>query len=162
MNADVVGYSRLMATDELGTFNLWLSTLERIQSLVSAFGGRLVDAPGDNVLAEFERESDAVWCAIRIQRGLAQRDHQLECQQLRLRIGVHTGELLSVHGRLYGSTVNIAARLQQAADPSTVLLSERVAERVDPSLQRRLCTLGRLSFRNIPYPVATLQACVGE
>ena len=163
MSADVVGYSRMMANDELGTFELWLATLHFIEAMVWSEGGRLVDAPGDNVLAEFACEEDALQCALQIQHGLARKQlHSAAERQLRLRIGVHTGEILALQGRLYGTTVNMAARLQQVADPSSVMVSEAVAERVSPALQHRLYPLGKLRFKNIPQAVETLRACVGE
>jgi adenylate cyclase len=163
LSADVVGYSRLMANDEVGTLKLWLATLTLIEAQVLGCGGRLVDTPGDNVLAEFEYETDALRCAMRIHRELARHNRLIADEgRMQLRIGVHSGELIEFNGRLYGNTVNIAARLQQAAAPSSVLVSERVAERVEPRLQRQLRLLGNLQLKNIPESIAALQACVGE
>lgn len=163
LSADVVGYSAMMELDELGTLALLLEGMALIERAIVGCGGRLVDAPGDNVLAEFPSESAALRCAISIQSRLAVRNLRLaEAEQLLLRIGVHSGELLASCGKLYGRTVNIAARLQQAALPGAVFLSEAVAERAEPALARGLIGIGRVGYKNLRERVSTFQALAGD
>jgi adenylate cyclase len=163
LSADVVGYSRMMESAEHRTLQALLEVVTGIEREIARFGGSLVDAPGDNVLAEFPSETRAFQCALAIQRGLARRNsRRTQTDRLLLRIGLHSGELLATGGKLYGKTVNIAARLQQAAHPESVFLSEAVAERLDSSQIWRLQELGSFRYKNLSESVATLQACVGE
>ena len=163
MSADVVEYARLMACDELATIARLFDSLRCVAQEIVLHGGRVVDAPGDNLLAEFESESAALHCAVRVQRRLADRNRHLPHEQrMLLRIGLHCGELLAVGERLYGSAVNVAARLQQAAAPASVFVSESVAERVEPELSRTLLDLGRCRYKNIFDLIPTLRTCVSE
>jgi class 3 adenylate cyclase len=163
LSADVVGYSRMMELDEQRTVALLLKTIVCINQEIARFGGRLIDAPGDNVLAEFPEEGPALRAAIAIQQELSRRNrHAPAADRLSLRIGLHSGELLEIGGKLYGKTVNIAARLQQAAAPASIFLSEAVAERLEPEHAQRLLSLGDFRYKNLAEPVATLQACIGE
>lgn len=158
MSADVAGYSRMMAQDDVGTLDSLLECLDRICQLVDGFGGRVVDAPGDNLLAEFPNELAALRCALEVQRNLLERNRQRgQLERMLFRIGLHSGQLLAHGSRLYGDVVNLAARLQGAAMPGGILMSESVAERASPTLERRLVDLGRQHFKNIPYAVQTLE-----
>jgi adenylate cyclase len=115
------------------------------------------------LLAEFPEEGPALRAAIAIQQELSRRNrHAPAADRLSLRIGLHSGELLEIGGKLYGKTVNIAARLQQAAAPASIFLSEAVAERLEPEHAQRLLSLGDFRYKNLAEPVATLQACIGE
>jgi class 3 adenylate cyclase len=161
LSADVVGYSTMMELNELRTLALLIEAVALIERAIVREGGRLVDAPGDNVLAEFACESSALRCAIWIQHALAERNlRRCESDRLLLRVGLHSGELLAIRGKLYGRTVNIAARLQQAGRPGSVLLSDAVAERLDPPVARCLLELGRFRYKNLSESVPTLQACL--
>lgn len=151
MNADVAGFSRLMAEDDAATLDALLKCLDRIRELVERFGGRVVDAPGDNVLAEFPSELEALRCALEVQRGNLER----RSESLMFRIGLHSGWLIEKSGRLYGNVVNLAARLQSAATPGRVLLSDRVAERIGDAFDNAVQDAGRQQFKNIPYTVQT-------
>jgi adenylate cyclase len=153
----------MMELDELRTLALLLDGMALIEHAIVRCGGRLVDAPGDNVLAEFSNESAALRCALAIQRRFAERNLRLaEGEQLLLRIGLHGGDVLESGGKLYGKTVNIAARLQQAAAPGAVFLSDAVAERAESVLSRALLELGRFSYKNLRERVATFQAIAGD
>jgi adenylate cyclase len=159
MSADVAGYSRMMAENDLSTLDTLLACLDRICQLVDGFGGRVVDAPGDNLMAEFPTEVAALRCAIEVQRSLIERNrHRSQVERMLFRIGLHSGPLLAHGSRLYGDVVNLAARLQGAATPGHILLSEAVAQRVGPTLERGLIDRGRQHFKNIPYAVQTLEA----
>jgi adenylate cyclase len=118
LSADVVGYSRLMAEDEQGTIRTLTGYREEIAMLVRQHRGRVVDSPGDNLLAEFPTALDAVQAAVEIQRVIGARNADLSAERrMEFRIGVHLGDI-SVEGeRVYGDGVNIAARLEGLADP---------------------------------------------
>lgn len=156
LNADVVGYSRMMAMNDLATLETLLASMRRMIEAVTRAGGRVVDATGDNLLAELPSESAALRCALEVQRALAERNgERAEDAQLHLRIGLHGGEVLTRHGRLYGDVVNTAARLQSAADPDGILLSAAIAERLEAELGELLDELGALRLKNLPRPVET-------
>jgi class 3 adenylate cyclase len=154
MSADVVGFAAMMAADAMGTLNALFSCFRQVEALVKQFGGRIVDAPGDNMLVEFPNEIGAFLCAVEVQRRLAAM-REGSAQALRVRIGVHSGETLDHGGRLYGDPVNIAARLQAAAEPDGILISEAVAERTPAQGALWLDELGPRAYKNIPYAVAT-------
>ena len=154
MNADVAGFSQLMAENDAATLDALLTCLDRIRELVDRFGGRVVDAPGDNLLAEFPNELSALRCALEVQRGNLER----RSESLMFRIGLHSGWLIEKSGRLYGNVVNLAARLQSAAAPGRVLMSERVAERIGTRFDKTLLDCGRQQFKNIPFVVQTFEA----
>lgn len=154
MNADVVGYCRLMASDEFATLTTLLETQCRIAALVDHHGGRVVDAPGDNVLAEFADAVSAFACAKQIHRGLAE---QRRCDPKRVpmtfRIGLHGGDVLVGGERIYGEVVNIAARLQSAADSGGILLSECVIRELEASLRADVETVRSGRVRDVPHHV---------
>lgn len=157
LNADVVGYSAMMAHDAQGTIAALLDNTRWLAQAVMAFGGRVVDAPGDNLMAEFTNEHQAVKCAMYVQWQEAGRNRHLpENQRIRFRIGIDAGEVYGLAGRVYGNAVNIAARLQSAAQTGGLLISEAVAERCSLPGLARTCDYQRRHLKNIPVPVGTL------
>src|SRR5262245_13967415 len=107
-SADVVGYSRLMGEDEEGTIRTLTAYREVIASLIQHHRGRVVDSPGDNLLAEFASVVDAVRCAVEIQHALKEKNAQLpENRQMQFRIGINLGDVIVEGERLYGDGVNI-------------------------------------------------------
>ena len=110
LSADVKGYSRLMGEDEVGTIRT-LSTYRKIMTtLINQYRGRVVDAPGDNVLAEFGSVVDAVYCAIEIQKELKAKNTELpENQRMEFRMGVNIGDVIEGGKKIYGDGVNIDA-----------------------------------------------------
>ena len=123
--ADVVGYSRLMAADEVATIERLKACRVVIRGLVRQHGGRVVDDVGDNLLADFPSVVDAVACAVAVQKELAaSRDEELPTeQQMLFRIGVNLGDVVVDEERIYGDGVNIAARIQTLAEPGSVAVS---------------------------------------
>lgn len=136
LSADAKGYSRLMATDDVGTLRTLTSHRAVMRAEIAAHRGRLVDDPGDNVLAEFASVVNAVRCAVAIQRSLAARNAGLLTERrLEFRIGVNVGDVLAKGARVYGDAVNIAARMEALADAGGICVSgvvyDQAASRLD-------------------------------
>ena len=124
VSADVADYSRLMTEDEADTIRTIGRYREEIRLLVSQHRGRLVDFTGDNFLAEFPTATDAVECALEIQRVVEARNAGLPLpRRMHFRIGIHLGEVTVEAERLYGDGVNIAARLEGLAPPAGICVS---------------------------------------
>ena len=158
INADVVGYSRLMADDEVATVRALAVSRQRIAEVIDDKGGRLVDFVGDNMLAEFPNALDAVRCADTIHRTLAELNANLpEERYLQFRIGIHLGDVMSDGERLYGDGVNIAARIQVLAAPGTTCLSDLVYRQIHGKLNIGFTDLGERHLKNIPDPVRLYQ-----
>jgi adenylate cyclase len=155
LSADVVGYTAMMAADTPATVTALVAHVREIEAIVRRFSGRVVDAPGDNVLVELAREEDALACAIEVHRALAYMPLPRGVPRLQFRIGLHSGPALERKGRLYGDGVNVAARLQAAAEPDAIWMSEAVAERAPRAHSRTLTELGRRRYKNVPYDVST-------
>ena len=122
--ADVVGYSRLMERDEDGTLaRLKAHRKELIDPLIAEYQGRIVKLMGDGALVEFASVVDAVRCAVPIQQGMAEREGDVpEAERIRFRIGINLGDVIhEADGDLYGDGVNVAARLEQLAEPGGVV-----------------------------------------
>ena len=132
LSADVEGYGRLMGDDEAATVRTITEYREVIASTVTGRGGRVVDAPGDNVLAEFPSVVDAVQGAVEIQRELGSRNADLPlARQMRFRIGINLGDVIVERERLYGDGVNIAARLESLADGGGICLSGTAYDQIE-------------------------------
>ena len=153
--ADVVGYSRLMELDEAGTFErLKTRRIELIDPVIAAHRGSIFKLMGDGLLAEFASVVDAVECAVDIQRGMVERNAGLpEGQRIDLRIGVNLGEVIVEGTDRYGEGVNIAARLEQLADPGGVCVSGKVANEVEKKLAFGFEPLGAQKVKNISEPI---------
>jgi TolB-like protein/class 3 adenylate cyclase len=161
LSADVVGYSRLMAEDEDATVRALTDHRDAIAALVGQHRGRVVDAPGDNVLAEFPAATDAVQCAVEIQRVLEVRNAPLPGdRRMQFRIGVHLGEVRAEGERIYGDGVNIAARLEGLAEPGGICISGAVHDQVQSKLDLRSEDLGEQSVKNIPKPVRVFRVTI--
>jgi adenylate cyclase len=153
-SADVVGYSRLMAADDLDTIRRITAYRRLIRASVEQHGGRVVDDPGDNVLAELPTASAAVGCALEIQRESAARNSGIPAdRRMDLRIGISLGEVMEDSGRIYGTGVNLAARLEALSDPGGVCISEVVYSAIRSQFDVPFRDLGPRSLKNIPEPV---------
>jgi adenylate cyclase len=154
LSADVAGYSRLMAADEDATVRLVTFYRQQVEMLVPQHQGRLVDFTGDNFLAEFESAVQATRCAIEIQRVLEARNAELpEDHKMRFRIGVHLDYIRVEGGRIFGTGVNVAARLQSQAEPGGICISGTVHELIHRKLNLGYEDLGEKRVKNIPDPV---------
>ncbi len=163
LSADVAGYSRLMADDEAETIRVLTAYRRVIADLVSDHRGRVVDDPGDNVLAEFPTALDAVESAVEIQRVLRARNESLaDERRMTFRIGVHLGDVSVQDGRLYGDGVNIAARLEGLAEAGQICVSAEVYRQVESKLDLNYADLGERSFKSIPKPVRVYRIHLDE
>jgi TolB-like protein/class 3 adenylate cyclase/Tfp pilus assembly protein PilF len=157
MSADVVGYSRLMAEDEAGTLSA-LKDLRAtlIDGLVSEYGGRIVKLMGDGALIEFPSVVDAVECAVRIQRGVAEWNTAIpDNRSITFRIGVNLGDVIIDGSDIYGEGVNVAARLEKLADPGGVCISGMVFDQVKGKLDAGFEEFGLHHVKNIADPIRT-------
>jgi adenylate cyclase len=150
LSADVEGYSRLMGEDESATVRTLKAYRKLIANLVQKHRGRVVDSPGDNLLAEFASIVDSVQCAVEIQKELTIRNVDMpEKQNMEFRIGVHLGDVIEDENRIYGDGVNIAARLESLADAGGLCISESVYKQVKNKLALGYEFLGERSVKNI-------------
>jgi len=150
LSADVVGYSRLMGVDEESTIRTLTAYRSAMTSLIQKHQGRVIDAPGDNLLAEFSSAVNAVTGAVEIQRELAVRNAGLpDERRMHFRIGVNVGDVVENEDRIYGDGVNIAARIQAAADPDSVFVSQTLFDQVKRQSSYRFEDLGLHSLKNI-------------
>ena len=154
LSADVKGYSRLMGEDELSTVETLKQYREIISSLVQQYSGRVVDFPGDNILAEFSSVVDAVECAVKIQGDLQENNANLpENRRMEFRIGVNLGDVIDDEGRIYGDGVNVAARVERLAEGGGICISRKAFNEVKNKLKLGYENLGEHSVKNIVEPV---------
>jgi adenylate cyclase len=154
LSADVEGYSRLMDDDEEATVRTLTAYRNAITDLVQQFRGRIVDTPGDNILAEFTSIVDAVNCAVEIQRELAERNAELEYKRkMEFRIGVNLGDVIEEEGRIYGDGVNIAARVEAMAEAGGICITGRAYDQVANKLGLGYEHLGEHKVKNISTPI---------
>jgi len=154
LSADVEGYSRLMDDDEEATVRTLTAYRTAINDLVQQYRGRVVDSPGDNILAEFTSVVDAVNCSVEIQRELAERNAELPYnRKMEFRIGVNLGDVIEEEGRIYGDGVNIAARVEAMAEAGGICISGRAYDQVENKLGLEYENLGEHQVKNITRPI---------
>src|SRR2546421_7281053 len=152
--ADVVGYSRLMQADEQATHAALTSRRRLFGERVAAHGGRIVNAPGDSILAEFASVVEAVDCALEIQRAVAAADAALAAERrMEFRIGINLGDVLVDADGIYGDGVNIAARLEGLCAPGAVAVSASVYEQLRDKRALSFVDRGEHAVKNIARPV---------
>ena len=152
--ADVVGYSRLMGVDEEATLARLNAYRAVIDGLVADHRGRVFGSAGDSVIAEFASPVEAVRCALKMQRELESRNVGLaEDRRMRFRIGVNLGDVVAENENLHGDGVNIAARLEELAEPGGVCVSGTVYDHLGGKLDIVLDDLGEQKLKNIARPV---------
>jgi len=162
-SADVQGYSKLMGDDDESTVNTITAYREIMANLIEKHQGRVVDAPGDNILAEFGSSLNAVLCAIEIQRKLDTENGKLaDNRRMNFRIGINLGDILHKNDRIYGDGVNIAARLENLADPGGICISRGVYEHVEGKLDAGFADLGPHTVKNIRKPVRIYKVLLGS
>ena len=152
---DVAGYSRLMGEDEEGT----LSSLKRhreelIEPEIAEHRGRIVKLMGDGLLVEFASVVDAVRCAAEVQSQMAERNADLpENRRIEFRVGINLGDIIIDGDDIYGDGINVAARLQELAEPGGVCISGLVRESIQGKLDRRFVDTGEHEVKNISRPL---------
>jgi len=154
LSADVKGYSRLMGEDEVGTIRTLNTYKEMMANLIQQHHGRVVDAPGDNLLAEFASVVDAVQCAVEIQKELKTQNAELpENRRMEFRIGVNLGDVVEEGEKIYGDGVNIAARLESLSEVGGICISGTAYDQVKNKLPLGYSYLGEQPVKNIAEPV---------
>ena len=154
LSADVVGYSRLMEDDEEATVRTLNAYRETVKGHITGQNGRVVDAKGDNILAEFPSVVDALRCAVEIQREVGERNAELpEARRMQFRIGVNLGDVIEEKETIYGDGVNIAARLEALADPGGIAISGTTFDSVGKKLPLGYEFIGEQQVKNIERPI---------
>jgi class 3 adenylate cyclase len=160
-SADVQGYSRLMGDDEEATIRTLTAYRDVMTGLVEHHHGRIVDAPGDNVLAEFASAVEAVQCAVAVQRECAARNTALPPhRQMVFRIGINLGDVVMEGERLYGDGVNIAARLEGLAEGGGICISGTVYDQIETKLALGYAAMGEQTVKNIARPVRVYRVLI--
>lgn len=163
MSADVKGYSRLMGEDELATIQQLNACRDILAGHIEAFSGRVVDSPGDNMLAEFGSAVNAVQCAIKIQKDIKTQNAALAPERrMEFRIGINLGDVVVEKGRIYGDGVNIAARIEGLAEPGGICIAGTVFDQVENKIPLKYLFLGEKSVKNIAKPVRAYQVEIGN
>jgi adenylate cyclase len=150
LSADVEGYSRLMGEDEAATIQTLTVYRAIIESLVQQHRGRVVDSPGDNMLAEFASVVDAMQCAVAMQQDLNARNMTLPpSRRMKFRVGINVGDVVVDGARIYGSGVNLAARLESLAEAGGICIAGSVYEQIKTKLVLNYEDLGTQAVKNI-------------
>jgi adenylate cyclase len=153
-SADVKGYSKLMGDDDEYTVNTLTKYLQIIAALIEKHEGRVVDSPGDNLLAEFGSSLNAARGAIEIQRILERENGKRpENRRMDFRIDINLGDIIHKDDRIYGDGVNVAARIESLADPGGIAISRGVYEQIEGRLEAGFADLGAHTVKNIKKPV---------
>jgi adenylate cyclase len=153
-SADVEGYSRLMGEDEEATIRTLTTYREILTSHIQQQNGRVIDSPGDNLLAEFASVVDAVQCAVAVQHAISVRNGELpNDRKMMFRIGINLGDVIQEADRIYGDGVNIAARLESLCVGGGICISGTAHEHVENKLDLEFVDWGEHSVKNIKKPL---------
>src|SRR5262245_22327372 len=156
LSADVKGYSRLMGEDEEATIRTLTTYRQLMATLIVQHRGRVVDSPGDNLLAEFASAVDAVRGAVEIQRAFKVKNTELPPERhMEFRIGINVGDVVVEGERLYGDGVNIAARLEALAEGGGICIAGTVYDQVENKISLGYEYVGEQTVKNIAKPVRT-------
>ena len=162
--ADVVGYSRLMGANEVGTLTgLKTHRAELVDPTIANFQGRIVKLTGDGMLVEFASVVGAVECAIDVQRGMRRRNADVpEDRRIEFRIGLHLGDVIVDDDDIFGDGVNVASRIEGVAKPGGVAVSSAVRDHVGNKLDLTFEDMGDQALKNIEFPVKVFNVVVGH
>jgi adenylate cyclase len=161
LSADAVGYSRLMQEDEASTIRRLQDSKEMMTNHIQQYRGRVVDAPGDNLLAEFGSVVDATECAVKIQKELNAQNAELpNNRKMEFRIGINLGDVVEEADRIYGDGVNIAARIEGLADPGGICTSRTAYDHVKNKVKLGYEYLGEHRVKNISEPVTVYRILI--
>ena len=152
--ADIAGYSRLMARDEVGTLARLKSCRAIVDALIASHRGRIFNTAGDSVVADFASAVDAVQCAVAVQAAIAAENASGSAEEpMQFRIGVHVGDVMVDGENLLGDGVNIAARLESFADPGAICVSAAARDQVGNKLPLGFHDLGDQRVKNIAQAI---------
>jgi adenylate cyclase len=153
-STDVKDYSRLMGEDELATVAILKQYRRVITDFINRHQGRVIDSPGDNLLAEFASVVDAVECALAVQKEIKNRNQKVPKQRrMEFRIGINLGDVIQDRERIYGDGVNIAARLEGLANAGEVWISGTAYDQIKSKIAVGFEYQGRQQVKNIPDPI---------
>jgi len=162
LSADVKGYSRLMGEDEEATVRTITAHRKVITSVIQKYRGRVVDSPGDNILAEFVSVVDAVQSAVEIQEVVRAKNAELpDERRMEFRIGINLGDVIQEGERIYGDGVNIAARVEGLADPGGICVSGSAYEQIENKLALGYDYIGEHIVKNIVKPIRVYKVPTG-
>lgn len=152
--ADVAGYSRLMELDEESTTATLFAYRAVAQEVIVAHRGRVFNTAGDSIVAEFHSIVDAIRCAVEIQHEIEDRNTSVpESRCMQFRIGVNLGDMIAEENHLYGTGVNVAARLEQMAEPGGICISQPVYDQIRQIVEMSFEDIGEFRLKNITTPV---------
>jgi len=162
LSADVKDYSRLMGEDEEATVRTITAHRKVITSVIEKYRGRVVDSPGDNILAEFASVVDAVQSAVEVQEVIRAKNAELpEERRMEFRIGINLGDVIQEGERIYGDGVNIAARVEGLADPGGICISGSAYEQIENKLALGYQFIGEHTVKNIVKPIRVYRVPTG-
>src|SRR5712671_212011 len=156
---DVAGYTRLMDEYEADTHARLMALLDEvIEPAIAAANGQIVKNTGDGFLARFESVSNAFECAVAVQRSINSREADRPSEKrVAFRMGLHAGDIVVQAHDVYGAGVNLAARLQELAEPGGLMISASVREQLGGNLKLPTIDLGNVTLKNITAPVRVFQ-----
>ncbi|MHC4271988.1 MAG: adenylate/guanylate cyclase domain-containing protein [Planctomycetota bacterium] len=158
LSADAVGYSRLTRDDEEATVRELNSHRALISEIIDQYGGKVIDSPGDNLLAEFASVVDAVNSAVKIQEKIKLKNAVIsDNRRMEFRIGINLGDVIDEEGRIYGDGVNIAARVEKLSAAGGISISGTVYEHIKNKLLLGYHFLGEQNVKNIPESIQVYQ-----
>src|SRR5262249_20106977 len=154
--ADIAGYSALMGADEADTVRNLKEHNAVLLPMITEHGGRVIDTAGDGILAEFGSVVSAAECAVAIQRTMAERNADVEeARRMRFRIGINQGDVVFDDSRVYGDGVNVAARLENLAEPGGICISRKVYEDISGKMQLAFVGNNLRTLRNLSASTAS-------
>jgi len=159
--ADIAGYSALMGADEARTVRDLKGHQAVVLPMIGEFAGRIIDTAGDGILAEFASVVNAVKCALAIQGTMAERNAAIEPpRRMQFRVGINIGDVVFDDVRIYGDGINVAARLENIAEPGGICISGKVYEEINGRIELACEDIGEQQLKNIARPVRTYRVRV--
>ncbi len=159
---DMVGFTALAQKDEARALELLEEHRALVRAVLPRHGGREVKTIGDAFLLEFASALDATACALEVQRAVRQRNRLHRRDPIQLRIGIHVGDLVSVHGDIYGDAVNIASRIEPMAEPGGICVSQQVYDQVWNKVPVKLAEMAKRRLKNVTAPIGVYRVSVPE